>query len=479
MIAGSPVRTQGQLGSATVSRPPEGSSDLTPGPAPKAAGGAATATLPERRRHAGSARPTMWLVAGNLAFNLLGLMTGPILAQALGPAGRGTLAAILVPLFVASWVATLGLPAFARRSAAREGRPRALVATLSIIALASGLIAFLAAPAIASALAEGRDVVHDLLLVGLALLPLFIAGNILVSVLAGLERWRYYLAAQLLPPAATLIGLVLLWVAGELTVTTAAITSLGALLLVYLPAALALRGEGAFRFELPLARRALAFGIRAWPGQLGSLANGRLDQLLMIPLVGAADLGFYVVAWTVSTGPTVLGRAFAWAVVPRVARGDAHIVFTASRILLPAALLSSALIAAVTPVMLPLLFGHEFEKAVGVACILLCGSVALQGEILLGEALSASGRPGLYTMGQMIALAVTVPGLLALLPVLGIYGAALVSVGAHLAQFSFLLWAARRYFAGSYLGLLVPRRSDLRTVAAVLPRRSRRSGEGR
>jgi O-antigen/teichoic acid export membrane protein len=416
----------------------------------------------------------MWLVAGNLAFNLLGLLTGPILARALGPAGRGTLAAILVPLFIASWVAALGLPAFARRAAAREGRPRTLVATLGVIAVASGLIAFLAAPTIASTLAEGRDVVHDLLLGGLALLPLLIIANILVSVLAGLERWRSYLVAQLLPPVCTLTGLLLLWGAGQLTVTTAAIVSVGSLFLAFLPGGLALREGGAFRFELPLARQALGFGLRAWPGQLGSLANARLDQLLMIPFVDPADLGFYVVAWTVSTGPTVLGRAFAWAVAPRVARGDTQIVRTASRVLLPAVLISTALIAAVTPVMLPLLFGHDFDQAVALALILLCGSVPLQLAILLGEALSASGRPGLYTTGQMIALAITIPGLLVFLPVWGVYGAAVVSVAAYLAQFAFLLWTARRHFAGSYLDLLVPRRADLRTVAAVLPRRSRR-----
>jgi O-antigen/teichoic acid export membrane protein len=416
----------------------------------------------------------MLLVTGNLAFNLFGLVTGPVLARALGPAGRGTLAAILVPLFIASWVAALGLPAFARRSAAREGRPRALVATLGVIAVASGLIAFLAAPAVASTLAEGRDVVHDLLLAGFALLPLFVAANVLVSVLAGLEQWRLYLAAQLLPPVATLIGLIALWAVGQLTVTTAAITSLGGLLLVFLPAGFALRGAGAFRFELPLARRALAFGIRAWPGQLGSLANARLDQLLMIPLVDPADLGFYVVAWTVATGPAVLGRAFAWAVGPRVARGDTRIVLTACRILMPAVVISSALLAAVTPVLLPLVFGHDFEQSVGLAWILLCASVPWQGAILLGEALSASGRPGLFTIGQMTALAVTVAGLLALLPVLGVYGAAFTSLAAYLTQFGFVLWAARRHFAESYLDLLVPRRADLRTVSNVFLRRSRR-----
>lgn len=416
----------------------------------------------------------MWLAASNITFNAIGLVTGPILARALGPSGRGTLTAILVPVFLASWVAALGLPAFARRSAAREGRPRVLVTTLAALGLASGGLVFLAAPTIASTLAEGREVVYDFLLVGFALLPALIVGNVLVAVVGGLERWRLTVAAQLVPPVSTLIGLVVLWATGNLTVGSAAIASLGGQLLVFVPTGLALRGDGAFRFEAGLARRALAFGMRAWPGQLSSLANARLDQLLMIPLVDPADLGFYVVAWTVSTGPAVLGRAFAYALSPRVARGDAEIVRTGSRILLPLVLAGSAAIAALTPIALPLLFGSAFEPAVGLAWVLLCAATPQQGAIFLGEALSASGRPGTYALGHVVALAVTLPGLIVLLPVLGTYGAAIVSVGAYLAQFSFIVIAARRRFGGSYLDFLVPRRADLRLLRSASPLRRRR-----
>ena len=419
----------------------------------------------------------MWLAASSITFNALGLITGPILARGLGPSGRGTLTAILVPLFLASWVAALGLPAFARRSAAREGRPRALVTTLAGLGLASGGLVFLAAPTIASTLAEGREVVYDLLLLGFALLPALIVGNVLVAVVGGLERWRLTIAAQLVPPIATLVGLIVLWTTGNLTVGSAAVASIGGQLLVFLPTGLALRGDGRFRFEPRLARRALAFGMRAWPGQLSSLANARLDQLLMIPLVDPADLGFYVVAWTVATGPSVLGRAFATALSPRVARGDAEIVRTGSRILLPLVVAGTGVIAAVTPIALPLLFGSAFEPAVGLAWVLLCSSIAHQGAIFLGEALSASGRPGTYAMGHVVALAVTLPGLIVLLPALGVYGAAIVSVGAYLAQFSFILVAARRRFGGSHLDFLVPRRADVRRLRSALPP-LRRPGRG-
>jgi O-antigen/teichoic acid export membrane protein len=428
---------------------------------------------------AATRRPALWLAAGNLTFNLLGLATGPILARALGPSGRGTLAAILVPLFVASWVAALGLPAFARFSAAREGRPRVLMTTLAVMAVAIGLVAFAAAPTIASALAEGRDVVHDLLLVGLALLPVLIFGNVVFSTIAGLELWRLTVTAQLLPPVATLVGLAALWAADGLTVTTAAIVSIGCLFLVFLPGALALRGAGAFRFERRLARQGLAFGLRAWPGQLSSVANARLDQLLMITLVSPADLGFYVVAWTVSTGPAVLGKAFAFAHGPRIARGEERRVFVGCRLLMPLALVATAGIAALTPLVLPLLFGAAFEAAIPLALILLGSAVPYQGAVFLGEALSASGRPGRYSIGQVVALCITVPGLLLLLPWMGVTAAALVSVAAHLAQFVYLLGAAHRRFGGSYRDLLLPRRSDVGILRSALPAeiRRRRSGE--
>lgn len=438
---------------------------------------ARAATVQDRTREgrASSGSPALWLVAGNLAFNLLGLATGPILARSLGPAGRGTLTAIVVPLFLASWVAALGLPSFARYSAARDGRPRVLTVTLGVLSIICGVAAFAAAPAIASTFAEGRQVVHDLLLVGLGLLPLLIFGNVMMSLVAGLELWRITVAAQLLPPVATLVALLALWGAGRLTIATAAAVSIAGQMLVFLPAAVAIgRARGAFRFEQALARQALAFGLRAWPGQLSSLANARLDQLLMIPLVDPADLGLYVVAFTVSTGPAVLGRGLAWALGPRVSRGEAELVFTGCRLLVPLVLAGTAAIAAVTPFVLPLLFGRAFEPAVPLALILLASAIPYQGAIFLGEALSASGRPGQYAMGHIIAFAVTLPGLLLLLPVMGVYGAAIVSVAAYLAQFLYVLVVAHRHFGGSYSDLLIPRRADLSMLKSAMPAGLRR-----
>ena len=414
----------------------------------------------------------MWLAAGNLAFNVLGMLTGLVLARALGPSGRGTLAAILVPMAIAPYVAGIGLSSFALRSTARGERPRVLIPTVALLASIVGLILYPFLPAIVSVLAEGRDVVETYLLAGLIAVPLFVMVTVQVAVATGLERWGLVLLTRVLQPLAALISLLALWGAGELTVSSAAIAVLASSLILLIPTSTVLRGEGRVRVDLGLARRALQFGVRAWPGTLSAIANARLDQMIMIPLVDPRELGLYVVAFTVATGPSILASAISSAIQPRVARGEYQLVAAGSRIVLPVVALAGAAIAIACPILLPLLFGEAFEPATPLAWILLAAAVPGQTATYFGETLSAGGRPGLATAGQIVALAVTVPGLLLLLGPLGAYGAAIVSFASYSAYFAFEFTAARLHFGGNVLDYLVPRRADAALLRRSLMRRA-------
>jgi O-antigen/teichoic acid export membrane protein len=416
------------------------------------------ASVAKPRLHLGS--PALWVAASNIAFNLLAVFSGPILARALGPAGRGTLAAIVVPLTVGGWVASLGMPEFALRAAAREGRARTLSVTLGGISLIIGVILLPLAPVLASAFAGGREVVHTYLLVGFGLLPLFVMSYVMYSVVTGLERWELLVTTRLAPSVFSLIALIALWASDRLTVGTAAAAVLSGTLLVLVPAAFALKGGGKFSFDRVLADRALRFSLRAWPGYIGHYANARLDQLLMIPLVDPAELGLYAVAVALSSLPAVLGGAFATTLGPRIARGEIDLVAKGHRVLLPLVAAMSAAMAAVVPIGLPLLFGRDFAPAVPLTWILLAASVPYQGAWFLGTTLTAAGRPGIFTAGHAVALAITVPGLLLLLPSMGAYGAAIVSAVSALVQFVFLLVIAHRAFGGSIWDYLAPKPSD-------------------
>jgi O-antigen/teichoic acid export membrane protein len=420
-----------------------------------------------------SRKAALLLAGGNLAFNLLGVLTGPILARALGPSGRGTLAAILVPLSVAPYIAGLGLTAFALRTAARDRQPRVLVPTLALVALAIGVVLLPLLPTVVSVLGEGRDVVETFLMAGLLLLPAFILVNVLLAVVTGLERWNLVVAARLLQPVSALVALLTLWATDRLTVATAAVTGIGSTLILLVPTAVVLRGRGPLRFKPALARQALAFGIRAWPGTLSEVANTRLDQVLMIPLVDPAQLGQYVVAYTAASAPAIVASAIVSAVVPRIARGEEQLVAGGSRVLLPVVVAAGLLIGALAPIAIPLLFGRDFAPAVPLTWILLVAAVPGLTATFLGATLTAAGRPGTATAGQMLALAVTLPGLLLLLGPLGAYGAAIVSVAAYSANFAFIFVAARRRFGGAVLDYLVPRHADLQLLKTTIPWRRR------
>jgi O-antigen/teichoic acid export membrane protein len=406
-------------------------------------------------------RAAKWLTAANIAFNVFGLATGPLLARALGADGRGTLAAILVPIQIAPHIVGIGLPSFALRDAARGGSPRRLAATLGATALAVGVLALPLVPLVATLLAADRDLVHTYLLVGLAAAPVLVLLNVLSAIAVGTEQLPVMVAVRVLAPALSLVALIVLWALDSLTVGSAAIANLGGQLAVFIPAATVLRAPGRFEVVPALARRAAGFGLRAWPGTLGALAAARLDQLFMIPIVSAEDLGYYVVAYTVSTGPAVIGTAFQAVISPRVAREDTRAVSRGSRLLLPLLLATAGALAVLSPVLLPFLFGADFRAAVPLSLILLGAAVPGQLSVYLGQMLSAAGYPTLYTNGHLIAFGITLPGLILTLPTFGVYGAAVVSCVAYLGQLGYSLRRATLIFGGTTATYLVPRRADL------------------
>ena len=424
-------------------------------------------------RSASEARPRLAkLVSGLVVVNVLvagaGFVTGPLLAQALGPDGRGNLAAIIVPLTLTPQIMVLSLNLYAGRQAARKVNVGLIADTIGGVLVVIGLaISALALP-LADYLAQGRDTVRAFLIVGFALTPIGLVALLLESLLVNLERWRAYIVARVLMPGLQLTGVIALYLAGELTVATAAGLTMCAWLLTMAPLSAALRGAGRLRFSLSFVREGIAFGARAWLGGIAQLANARFDQLLMIRLVDARELGLYAVAVTVSMAPSFFTGALAPPLYARVAGGQRELIARAMRVTLLAAIGSGLAVAAVTPLLLPLLFGDGFRDAIAMALVLLLAAIPLAGAAVLSSALTADGAPGVPSIAEAIALCITVPGLLLVLPWLGGLGAAIVSGVAYLANFSVQLAVARRRFGGRLRDYLVPKPEDVRFAIALL-----------
>jgi Glycosyl transferase family 2 len=175
------------------------------------------------------------LAAANFVNAAMGFITGPLLARALGPTGRGDLAAVTVPLTLAPAVLGLGVPAFAYRQLPR-GRPiEQVIGSLGLPLLVIGLFAAAGAIPVADALAGGRETVRTCLIVVMLLMPLFLLGSLLLASLAALERWRRVVAGNAIPFVVPFVAIVVLDASGHLTVATAAAATIAGSLLSLVP----------------------------------------------------------------------------------------------------------------------------------------------------------------------------------------------------------------------------------------------------
>jgi O-antigen/teichoic acid export membrane protein len=421
-------------------------------------------------------------LAGVQVFQLVaGLITAPLVARALGAEGRGLLAAVAVPLGIGAQVLDLGLPVFAINQAAKGVRPRLLFGSLALPTLAvSGVVAFLAVP-IANAISEGHPPVDQYLTIGLALMPIGMLAMLALSIAWGLSKWGVLTLGRLLPPLVVSAGVVTLYGMGELTVESAAAVTIVSGLTPIVAIVPVLRRVVPPRLDAGLVRHGLGFGIRAWFGTLGTLMNLRLDQLLMISLVPARELGLYTVAVTVSGISNVLTSQVVTVLTPRIARGESHLLPQAVRCVFLVVVGSGAVIAVGTQLFLVPLFGADFAAAVPLVFVLLVACVWNAGVGALSQALPALHRPGAPSIGQFIALAITVPGLFLLLPALGAMGAALVSVAAYGTTFAVLLVITTRDLDHRATDYVIPRARDLAMLVSMaasfsrglLPRRLR------
>lgn len=194
--------------------------------------------------------------------------------------------------------------------------------------------------------------------------------------------------------------------------------------------------HGAGRPSPRLARAIAGYGTRAELNSITQLLNGRLDFVIVNILVGPAALGIYAVASRAAELLRLPSLAINYVLYPAYARlGRDRAAAQARRAArrtwwVPAALAAPVAIGA--PVMLPLVYGNAFSAAVAPTWILLAGLAGGSVNAVMTAYFSGTGRPGLTSLAQAAGLAVTVALDLALIPRIGIIGAATASAFAYL-----------------------------------------------
>jgi O-antigen/teichoic acid export membrane protein len=205
-------------------------------------------------------------------------------------------------------------------------------------------------------------------------------------------------------------------------------------------------GHGRKELVRPLA----AYGIAQIAALTPATLNAQLDQLVLSQTVASADLGRYAVAVSLTSVPIPLVAAIGNVAFPRLAaqRG----VTNATKRMQHQAIIASAGIAAAMLVplaltafwLIPFLFGPAYRGAVPLLWILTPGAIFLACGQVTGDLLRGRNHPSVVAWAQGLAAVFTVVLLLALLPIVGVYGAAIASTAAYGVALAAMLRSLRR-----------------------------------
>jgi O-antigen/teichoic acid export membrane protein len=224
--------------------------------------------------------------------------------------------------------------------------------------------------------------------------------------------------------------------------------------------------RGRPRLDSALLRATLRYGSRVQVGSIFQTAMARLDVVILQFFRPLSQVGYYVVAQTIAEFLLQLTSSFQASVMPLVSHyeGDERQASTSADsvrhhgILAAAAVLANMIFGAFV---ILVMYGHPYYPALVPMLILLPGVWFLGTGGVIQSDLSGRGRPGISSALAGIAAAITVALDLALIPPLGVTGAAIASVIAYTAYGIGSLMVLHRVSGIAMRSMLMPTRKDL------------------
>ena len=305
-------------------------------------------------------------------------------------------------------------------------------------------------------------------MVSAAAVPLAVLWICGANVLVALGRNRAFAMANLLGPVCSTAAICAAAAMDRLSTTFVIWATLAATLATYAFTSFVVRVP--WRGPRTPVRRVLRDGVTYAGGQISEAASYRLDQAIALPLIGAEAAGLYSVAATIALVPYSLGQAIGSAAFRHLAAapGPRDLKTRSSaviRIAIVSGTCTSIFLGAASPVLVPAVFGPEFEGAVVPTLLGLVGSIAVVVTYVASSALTAAGKGWSMTIGQLFAVASGTIALLILGPTLGAAGASIASALGYWTGAVVMLLGI-----GAPLGALVPRPRDVGAARRMLTR---------
>lgn len=408
---------------------------------------------------------------------VLGTISTIVTARVLGPAGKGTLAALTFITVIAAQCATLGLgdAAVVRVGQARASIQQALSSSLGVVSAASLAGAVLVLAYSVAQLPVQDDWVWPA--IGIACLTVVVstAAQLLIFIVYARERIVAVSVVTIAMATTTAVGVMIFCLVLDLDVLGGALASLLAATVGLVAAAVMLMRAGIGfrpRWDPSYVRPALHFGLRTQLANVLAYSSARVDLLLVFALAGQSEAGIYSIALTMGTITGFVAIALSFGTFPRMARmSDPDALDLAVKMARATVLLGLAvamMLSLVLPPLISILLGHEYDGSLTPAIVLLFANVLWGTQWLLSRAVAAHGNPRLLVTSFGVNLATMAVVDIALIPHFGALGAATGSVVAAAAGTAVCLHAYRA--RGIQIRSLLPQRDDLRALRKLVER---------
>lgn len=337
------------------------------------------------------------------------VVSGVIVARALGVYDRGLLAVLAAVATAAASVASIGLPAAVAFSAARPGgsvvaawravRPiLAIQAALLIVVPAGFVLGFGDFPE--------RWMPEMAICAALAALSMLLVQYML-ALLQGQQLFTKFNVSRLLLSAPYALGVAIAYMAGARSLLIfALIWTLGMCIAAAISSVVALMPIKSAGDPATDRRGLVAFGLKAQLGTSSPLETFNIDQIVIGAIGGPAVLGLYVVGYAFTNLPRLIAQSLGMVAFPRIAArigiGGARRV-AADAMLLTIVLVGVLVIALELAVgwLIPLLFGDAFSESVVVSRVLLVAAFFLGVRKVLGDALRGANEPMPATFAEI------------------------------------------------------------------------------
>ena len=338
-----------------------------------------------------------------------GLVSSWLIVRFLGASGRGDLSAVLSASFILPVVLSLGMTNAVRIASGRGQAKDAINSARKFAALVTPFAIFLSLLLLYGPLGGLSSPEKTAACFSLMISPLTFLWLCDEATLSTNGRYLAVSVLGLVTPSIYLAAIGALALVDEITVPSLLIVNSMAVLTTLLASTWVCSIRPTRKTSsLP---RFIGLGFNSWGAGVADVSSTKLDQVVLLPIIGSTALGLYSVASTIATIPLAVGYALNAKLFRRIAQSPNTLqrenAISSMRVGLFWGVVSGLAVATGAP-MIPLIFGDEFKLAVIPCLIAAIGTFAAISAQVATSCLIALGRGSLATVSQVSGVATAI-----------------------------------------------------------------------